>query len=131
MSDRAGKLAAVDTNLDQSFQEIARKLAVEHVDINDEDDSKWPHNLRTSRSDVPHLEKVYSNLRQLLERKQEDKMENFDVNTFVLGMCMIVTQQAAVHLGNDFFDNLHATKNQPQRTMKQLFDVTSKRRIFR
>ena len=39
---------------------------------------------------------------------------------------MIVTQQAAVHLGNDYLENVHATKNQPLRTVKQLFDVTSK-----
>ena len=39
---------------------------------------------------------------------------------------MIVTQQAAVHLGNDCLKNLHSTKNQPQRKVKQLFDVTRK-----
>ena len=39
---------------------------------------------------------------------------------------MIVTQQAAVHLGNDYLDPLHSTKNQPPRTVKQLFDETSK-----
>ena len=37
---------------------------------------------------------------------------------------MFVTQQAAVHLGNDYLDNLQST--QSQRTMKQLFDVTRK-----
>ena len=40
--------------------ECARKLAAENSDINDEDDSKWPHNYRISRANVPHLEKVYS-----------------------------------------------------------------------
>ena len=69
MSERARKLAAVDTNLDQSFQERARKLATENFDINDEDDSKWPHSLRISRAVVPHLEKVHANLRQQLKRK--------------------------------------------------------------
>ena len=39
---------------------------------------------------------------------------------------MIVTQQAAVHLGNDYLESVHSTKNQPQRTVKQLFDVTRK-----
>ena len=34
---------------------------------------------------------------------------------------MLVTQQAAVHLGNDYLDTLHS-----RRTMKQLFDVTRK-----
>ena len=41
-------------------------------------------------------------------------------------MFMVVTQQGAVHLGNDYLDNLHATKNWPQRTVKILFDVTRK-----
>ena len=75
MSERARKLAAVDTNEDQSFQEHATKLAAENFDINDEDESKkWAHNLRISRANVPHLEKVFSFLRQQLERKPEDKM---------------------------------------------------------
>ena len=38
------------------FRERARKLVAENLDINDEDDSKWPHNLRVSRAKVPHLE---------------------------------------------------------------------------
>ena len=39
---------------------------------------------------------------------------------------MIVTQQTAVHLGNANLGNLNSTKNQPQRTVKHLFDVTIK-----
>ena len=93
--------ARAGTNQDQSFQERARKLAAENSDINDQDDSKWPHNCRISRANVPHFKKVYSNLRQQLKRKPEDKMDNFDVNTWMWGMFVIVTQQAAVHLGND------------------------------
>ena len=58
MSERARKLAAVDTSRDQNCLERARKFAAENVDINDEDDSKWPHNLRISRASVPHFEKV-------------------------------------------------------------------------
>ena len=39
---------------------------------------------------------------------------------------MTATLQAAVHLGKDYLDNLHSTKNQPRRTVKQVFDVTKK-----
>ena len=46
--------------------------------------------------------------------KPEDKMEDLDVNTLILGMLIIVTQ-AAVLLGFDFLDKLHSTRNQPQR----------------
>ena len=88
-------------------------------DINDED-SKWPHNYRKSRANVPHLEKVHSNLRLQLKRNPEDKMEDLDVNTLKRGMFMIVTRQAVVHLGNDYLENLHATNKQPQRTVTQI-----------
>ena len=103
MSERTKKLVAAGTNQDQSFQERARKFAAENSDINDEDDSKWPHNHRLSRANVAHFEKVYSNLRQQLKRKPEDDMEDLDVNTLIWWMFMIVTQQAAVHLGNDYW----------------------------
>ena len=91
-SERARKLAAVDTKQDQNFPDRARKLAAEYSDIKDEDASKWPHNLRVSRADVPHLEKVYSNLRQQLKREPEDKMEDLNVNTMIWGEFMMVTQ---------------------------------------
>ena len=48
------------------------------------------------------------------------------MNTMMWVTFMLVTQQAAVHLGNDSLENLNSTKNQSQRTMKQLFDVTRK-----
>ena len=41
-------------------------------------------------------------------------------------MFMTVTLLATVHLGNDDVENLHSTNNQPQRTVKHLFDVTKK-----
>ena len=72
LSERARKLAAVDTSKGQSFSEGARKLAAENLDINDEDDSKWPHNLRVSRANVPHREKVYANLRRQLKREDRN-----------------------------------------------------------
>ena len=91
-----------------------------------DDDSKWPHNYQRSRAYVPHLEKVYSNLRQQLNRKPEDKMEDLDANTLIWRMFMTVTQQATVHLGNDYLEILHSTKILTQRTVKQFFDVTKK-----
>ena len=121
MNESARKLAA-GTNQNLNFQGSARKLP----HIIDDDDSKWPHNYRISRANVPHLEKVYSNLRQQLKRKPEDQMEDLDVSALIWGMFMTVTLPAAVHLGNDYLENLQSTKNQPQRTVKQLFDVTKK-----
>ena len=115
MSEREKKLAAAETNQEQSFPERARKLAAESFDTNDEDDSKWPHNLGKSRANVPHFEKVYSNLRQQLKR-EPDNVDDLDVNTLTWGMFMTVTQQAAVHLGNDCLDNLHSTKSATQKS---------------
>ena len=39
---------------------------------------------------------------------------------------MSATLAAAVHFGQDYLENLHSTKNQTQRTMRQFFDVTKK-----
>ena len=39
---------------------------------------------------------------------------------------MSVTLQAAVHLGKDYSEKLHSIKNQPKRTLKQLFNETEK-----
>ena len=100
-------------------------LPLKSLDINDEDDSKWPHNLRVSRADLPHLEKVYSNWRRQLKREAEAKMEDHNKNTMIWRTFMLVAQQAAVHLGIEYLENLHSTKNQSQRTMNQS-DVTKK-----
>ena len=111
-------LSAVDTNQDQSFQERARKPAAENFDINDEEDSKWPHKLHISRANVPHLEKVYSNVRQQLKRKSEYKMEDFECLwlsankpqcILVMIIWIVCMQQKISH-----------------KELKQLFDVTSK-----
>ena len=82
-NERARKLAAAGRKQDPSFQECARKLAAENWEIIVDDDAKWPHNYRISRAYVRHLEKVYSNLRQQLKRKPEDKMKDLDVNTLM------------------------------------------------
>ena len=100
-NDSARKLATAGTNQDLSFQDCARKFAAEVP----------KSSTTTTRSGRTN-------------RKPEDKMEDHDVNTLILGMLLTVTLQAAVHLGNDYLENLHSSKNQPQRTVKPLFDVT-------
>ena len=39
---------------------------------------------------------------------------------------MSVTLQAAVHLGKDYTENLRSTKNQPKKSLRQLFQVTER-----
>ena len=87
-------------------------------------DSVCPINFQISVDDVPHLEEVNSNLRQKLGRESVDDMNDLDTNSWIWGMLMSVTLDAAVHLGKDCLENLRSAKNQPQRTTRQLFDVT-------
>ena len=39
---------------------------------------------------------------------------------------MSVTLQAAVHLGKDHTKNLRSSKNQPKKSLRQLFQVTER-----
>ena len=75
----------------------------------DGNDKVWPHNLQISTAYVPHLEKVFSNVRQRYRHKQGDKMKDIDVNMSIWGIFMTATFQAAVHLGNNNVENLHST----------------------
>ena len=43
-------------------------------------DKMWPHNLRISTAYIPHLEKVFSDVRQRYRLSPGHKMEHFDVN---------------------------------------------------
>ena len=92
-----------------------------------EDHSKWPHNYRTSRANVPHtpreslLELATTTQAQARRQNGGPRCEYVDVENVY-----DATQQAAVHHGNDYLENVHSTKNLPQRTVKQMFDVTRK-----
>ena len=60
---------------------------------------KWPHNFHMSPAAVPHMEKVYSIVRQIYGRSPTDDLNDFDENNAFWGTFMNVTLQAAVHLG--------------------------------
>ena len=121
----AGRPAATEKNKNLDFQASAGRLAAEGsgtVNV----DSVWPNNFPISVGHVPHLEKVYSNLQQKLGRKSGDDLNDLETNSLIWRMFMTATLDTAVHLGKDYLENLHFTKNQPQRTIRQLFDVTKK-----
>ena len=59
-------------------------LMAENSEPIDGNDTVWPHNFHMSTAYVPHLEKVFSNVRQKFGRKPGDKMEDLDVNTSIL-----------------------------------------------
>ena len=80
----------------------------------------WPHHFRTSPDCVPHMEKVFSIVRKIYDRKPTDDLKDLDVNTAICGIFMSVTLQAAVHLGRDYSLNLRSVKNQSSKSMEQL-----------
>ena len=43
-----------------------------------------------------------------------------------MGYFLSVTLQAALHLGKDYTENLRSTKNQPKKSVRQLFQVTER-----
>ena len=59
-------------------------------------------------TNVDHLEKVYSNVTQKLSRPQGDDMLDIDVNAMIWGF-FTANLKAAVHLGQDYQENLCAT----------------------
>ena len=71
-NDSARRLAASGTNQNLDFLASTGKPAAEGSSIVDVD-SLWPNNFWISVAYVPHLQKVYSNLRQKLGRKPRDK----------------------------------------------------------
>ena len=61
----------------------------------------WPHHFHVSPGYVPHMEKVFSIVRKIYDRKPTDDLKDLDVNPAIWGFFMSVTLQAAVHLGRD------------------------------
>ena len=112
-------------NIHENLKSSRKLVASGNSDI-DGSGTIWPHNLHTSTAYFSHLKKVLSNVRQRYGLKPGDNMEDLDVNTIIWGMFMSVTLQAAVHLGNEYAENLHSMNNQPKRTLKQFFNATEK-----
>ena len=79
-----------------------------------------------SWNSVGHLEKIYSNKRQKLGHQPEDDMPEIDGNMMTWGMFMSAAMKAAVHLGQDYQNNLRSTKNTDFEKIKQLFDIAQK-----
>ena len=123
-NESAERPAATETNQNLDLSARAGKPAAKGSDIVDVD-SEWPNNFQISVA-LPHFEKVHSNLRQKIGRKSGVDMNDIDTNSLIWGMFMSASLDAAVHLGKDYLENLHSTKNQAQRTLKQSFDVSQK-----
>ena len=84
----------------------------------------WPHPFRRSPDIVDNMEKVFSIIRKTYDRKPTDDLVDLDVATAIWGIFMSVTLQAPVHLGQEYSKNLRSIKNQPLKSVKQLFRTT-------
>ena len=72
------------------------------------------------------MEKVFSIVRKIYDRKPTDNLKFLYVNTAILGTFMSVTLQAAVHFGRDYSLNLRSVKNQSSKSVEHLFRTTEK-----
>ena len=118
------KLLYIKGNLSlQDIREFQETPGDSETEGNDE---YWPHNLHISSNYVHHMEKVSSIVRQRYGRSPTDQMKDLDVNTAIWDIFMSVTLQAAVHLGKDYTEILRSTKNQPKKSLRQLFQVTER-----
>ena len=111
---------------DEVLEVSTRKLVASGSSETEGSDKAWPHNLHKSTNYVLHMEKVFSIVRQRHGLSPTDQMKDLDVNTVVWSIFMSVTLQAAVHLGKDYTENLRSTKNQPKKSLRQLFQVTER-----
>ena len=90
------------------------------------DRTKWPHNFYMSSAVVSYMDKVYSVERKTHDRGSKDEMEDLNVNAAIGRMFMNTTLQAAVHLGQDYDQNLRFVKNHFWSSLKKLFKETEK-----
>ena len=65
-------------------------------------------------------------VRKIYDRKPTGDLNDLDVNTAIWGIFISVTLQAAVHLGQDYLQNLRSVKNQSSKSVEQLFRTTEK-----
>ena len=141
MFEVAGKLAATDKSQEswkcsesESWsnheKEVTGKLVASRSSgnsVNSKDGSrKWPHHFHMSPAVVPHMEKAYLIVRQIYIRSPTDDLLDLDENNAVGCIFRNVTLEAAVHLGQDYMENLRFTKKQLLKSVEQLFQVTER-----
>ena len=86
----------------------------------------WPHHFRISPDCVLHMEKVFSIVRKIYDRKPTDHLKDLGVNPAIGDIFMSVTLQAALHLERDYSWNLRSVKTQSSKSVEQLFRTTEK-----
>ena len=88
--------------------------------VHDNLTTTWQH----PRTALAIMRKVYSNVRQKLGRRPEDDMLEIDVNMTIWEIFMSATMKAAVHLGQNYQDNVRTTENTDLEKITQLFVIS-------
>ena len=77
-------------------------------------------------SDNLYIEKVFTNVRQKLNRSEDDQMLDQRVNVLIWRIFMSTTMKTAIHLGEIYNENLIAYRNTDFGALKTLFEITQK-----
>ena len=83
------------------------------------------HNLEIPNT--RHIEEVSANVRQKWNRPEDDQMvPDPKVNVLECSLFVSTTMKAAIHLGENYKDNLFIHRNTDFEALKPLFDITQK-----
>ena len=82
------------------------------------------HNLHIS--DNQNLEKVFTNVRHKLNRSEDDQIVDQKANVLIWRLFLSTTMKAAVHLGQNYNENLITCRNTNFEELKTLLDITQK-----
>ena len=83
------------------------------------------HNLEISGT--RYIEKLFANVRQKLNRPEGDQIVlDQKVHVWKWGSFMSTTMKAAIHLGEDYNENLVTCRNTNFNALKTLFDIRQK-----
>ena len=78
-------------------------------------------------SNTRYIENVFANVPHKLNRPEDDRIVlDQEVNVLIWGLLMSTTMRAAMHLGENYKDNLFTCRNTNHEALKALFDITQK-----
>ena len=72
------------------------------------------------------LYRVNDQVRKRQKRSSMNVTENEEEHSVVWGMFMSVTLESAVFMGKNYLDNCHSNTNTKDRTLKQMFDISTR-----
>ena len=112
-------------NFHGNLKSTRKLVATGNPDI-DGTDRIWPHNLHISTAYVPHIEKVFSNVRQRYGLSPGDINGKSRCECGYMGNSYVRHSSSCSWSWTKLFENLRSTRNQSMRSLKQLIQVTGK-----